>query len=110
MKLRNLTNEMINAVFDDENANPSSVIIGMYKLAYPDWDDIESVVDFPRVSRKTCDYIQQRCIELDREQCSNCMNGGFWVNYGFGVGDVPDWKVKLAPVIYKNKLTLVKVA
>jgi len=102
--MKNLPKEKIDELFDDEDATRESILIGLYKIAYPDeWDSIKSVDGFPIISKETNLYICNRFIHWDHKNCPHLFAGGMWLNNGFkDEPGIPDWKVKPAPVTLKK--------
>jgi hypothetical protein len=79
--------------------NSAQAIIDLYHRVYPNWDAIQSVDGFPQVSRVTHEYLGEQFAALDKRTDPACMAGGLWFNRGFSQrDDVPDWKVRPAPV------------
>ena len=66
----------------------------LYKVAFPDWDSIESISGWPKVSERTNKYLFRKFIALDEENLVNHIRGGLWLNKGFGTDyDLPDWVI-----------------
>jgi hypothetical protein len=83
------------------NTDQAEVIIGLYKLVFPDWDAIEKIDGWPRVGRKLNRYIWEKFIEFDKVHHPYCkvsrlpvMPGGAWFNGGWSEkSDMSDWEV-----------------
>ena len=103
--MKPLTKEQIDQVFEQAK-EPADYVIGLYKLAFPDWDDIEQLHGFPEISKDTNAYIFRKAQSFDRDfyakkyandPISRPMPAGLWFNNGFsGKEGVPDWKVRTA--------------
>lgn len=101
MSYIDLPKEAIDKVFEDvENSvspHQANVIVGLYKLVYPDWDKIAKVDGWPQVTRKTNEYIFRKMIAFDDKHHKKVFRGGIWMNNGFGTCSTPadllDWQV-----------------
>ncbi len=90
-----LTQESIDAVFDAATQQ-SDYLIGLYRIAFPFWDDSASVDGYPVISHNTAGYISQRAIEFDKANHPGVVAGGLVLNNGFSTLSgrrVPDWHV-----------------
>lgn len=98
----------------------SSALIAIYRMVYPNFDDIEKVGDdtlsWPRCNKPTweriCRFFIHRTDILNRERRydKQVMGGGIWMNNGFTCHgeqcvQLPDWWVEPAPVKLKEKVT-----
>ena len=101
-----VTRKEINKIFD-EAEHQADVAIGLYKLAFPDWDDITKVDGFPKVSKSMNKHIFRKFIEFDEKHHPNVIKGGLWLNNGFSSleADHLDWEIDVSQVIltYKEK-------
>jgi hypothetical protein len=88
------------------------VVASLYKMVYPDWDNIQYVDGYPKVNEKTSKYLFDKFIEFDRLHHPDVMHGGMWMNCGFGmldtsvaaILDVGDFAVLPAPVVYHQPM------
>ncbi|MHA2094584.1 MAG: hypothetical protein ACW98F_08145 [Candidatus Hodarchaeales archaeon] len=88
-----LVPDRIDKFFENQD-HQADVLIGLYKYVFPDWDNIESIDGWPKISYDTSLYICQKFMDFDKIYHPNVMNGGLWMNKGFSVDyDVDDWKV-----------------
>jgi len=96
-----LTKEHIDLVFENSKSQ-SEYIVKLYRIAFPNWDDIVSVDGFPSVSEETSLYIYRKAIEFDERVVNpqrhypelKVLAGGAWMNNGFAVDkDLPEWVV-----------------
>lgn len=99
---RKLTPEMIDKVFADAK-HQADYVIGLYRIAYPDFDNIAHVDGFPSISHETADYIFKKAIDFDAIHHPDVVKGGAWLNNGFTVDDVTDWTVIPCEVTYKKE-------
>jgi len=107
--MKPLTKEQIDQVFEQAK-EPADYVIGLYKIAFPDWDDIEQFHGFPEISKGTNAYIFQKAQSFDRDfyaikyandPNSRPMLAGLWFNSGFSTLDgdaLPDWRVRTSHV------------
>lgn len=109
--MKPLTKEQIDQVFEQAK-EPADYVIGLYKLAFPDWDDIEQLHGFPEISKDTNAYIFRKAQDFDmkfyaKKYANNPssrpqpMLAGLWFNNGFSSLDgdaLPDWRVRTSHV------------
>lgn len=93
-----LTKEMIDKVFKDgmneKEPHQADVLIRIYKIAFPNWDNIKKINSWPRISKKTWMYIMSKFIAFDKKYHPKVMNGGIWLNNGFSNNEnIKDWVV-----------------
>ena len=72
------------------------VMLALYKIAFPQWDNIAAVDGWPKVSHRTWEYICDLFREFDRRMAPGVFAGGAWMNQGFstlGSENMPDWKI-----------------
>jgi hypothetical protein len=107
-----LTPDMINKCFENAT-HQQEVMIKLYKLAIPEWDNIKKLTGWPKISNDTWTYICKLFIEFDRKNHPDVMAGGCWMNSGFSIEKIPDWIIQpIEPdkIIYnnqRNKVTLI---
>lgn len=94
-KLTNLSSKKIDKVF--ENAETQlDYLIKLYQIAIPNWNDVKNIDGFPKVSKTTNVYLFNKAIKFDQEKHPNVMNGGLWLDMGFGCSEnLPDWQISL---------------
>lgn len=79
------------------------VVIGIYKMVYPNWDDIESIDGFPTINRTTNEKFFKLFTKFDRKNHPNVIPGGIWMNHGFSEEDgLDDWEVVPCGCILKD--------
>ena len=102
MKTVTIDKKTINALFE-QSERQADYIIGLYKLVYDNWDDIQTVNGFPKVSDDTNKYISTKAIAFDQAYHPNVLAGGGWMNNGFSSEKgMSDWEVLPAPVTLKE--------
>lgn len=74
--------QQIDEIFD-RYTNQWDVVVALYRLAHPDYDNIKKLVGWPRVGEELGDYIMQKFREFDRKYHPDVISGGAWFNYGF---------------------------
>ena len=92
-----LTKNIINEIF--ENANEQGdYAMALYKIAFPDWDNIKAISGHPKISEETNKYIFDQAIAFDKEKHPGVMPGGLWVNIGFSSLDetISNWIIDLS--------------
>jgi len=88
-----ITKEQIDAAFDAFD-HQEHVFNALYKLVFPNWDEIEKVDRFPSIGKEASDYIWLRFIKFDREHHPDVMMGGYWLNYGFSTNEkLGPWEI-----------------
>ena len=92
-----LTQEMINGIFEDANEQ-ADYTLAIYKIAFPDWDDIKAISGYPKISQETNKYIFDQAISFDKKNHPDVISGGLWMNRGFSSCDetVPDWTIDIS--------------
>lgn len=88
-------------------ATQTDAVIAVYRMVYPNWDDIDTIGDaiipWPQCNKTTAVNICR--LFIDRGQQGNTMPGGLWMNKGFSQDtdhNLPDWHVLPAPVTLKK--------
>lgn len=99
---RPLKKETIDRIFEEETKakkpNHGNVLVAIIKLAIPDFDEIEAVNHFPRISHKTNSYLFDKFIEFDKKFHPKAAPGFLWLNHGFSSADdtfKTDWVVEV---------------
>ena len=91
-----LNQETVEKLFE-EHTHQSEVLLALYRMAFPDWDRITSISGYPQLNDKTALHIVELFMAFDRKHHPNVLNGGAWMNQGFGShGNVGDWEVDLS--------------
>jgi len=79
-----------------ESDHQSNIIIGLYKMVYPEWNNIQSVNGFPTINEYTNNQLFELFIEFDKKHHPEVYAGGAWLNNGFSSvnsDDLDDWTV-----------------
>lgn len=87
-----ITTDQIKAIFE-EAEHQSDYAIGIYKLAFPDWDEIKEVKGWPRISVNMNKFIFSLAIDFDKKHHPKVQCGGLWMNKGFGSDSEIDWGI-----------------
>ena len=70
------------------------VLIELYKLVFPEWDEISRIRGYPEVGSDMWLFIGRLFQNFDRNHHPNCMPGGAWMNTGFSVNhELEDWEI-----------------
>ena len=80
------------------------VLVGIYKLVYPEWDDIEKIDGWPTCNKKTWGVVMDMFRPFDKIHHPDVMAGGAWFDSGFSTSDgedLEDWQVRKAPFTLK---------
>ena len=102
-----LTQEVIDKIFEDAE-DQCQYFVALYRAIYPNWDNIQSVPEWPQISEPTANYIMQKAIGFDKVHHPNVINGGLWMNKGFSVDPEMTklWKVRQSPHTLKEKVNV----
>ena len=90
----------------DNSPSSISAIVGLYKYVLPELfnPNMESYTGYPTVSHKTWKYICDKMIKLDEPIRDKVVQGGSWMDKGFGCNrQVKDWNVDLSEIDIKYK-------
>lgn len=86
-----LTDKQINACFEGKT-HQSDVIIDLYKILHPDWDEIKKFNGWPTCSKHLSQKIGKKFIEFDQIHHKNAQAGGLWMNNGWSSLGCEDYK------------------
>lgn len=67
--------------------------IALYRAVFPDFEERDNI-EPPFISHETSEYIA-RHMRDSWPQEPGVAWFGYWLNYGFSVGDVPPWQVRV---------------
>jgi len=84
-----LDKDKIDRLFEEEE-HQAHVMVGLYKMVFPNWDNIKSVDGFPTIGKKGAYYLAEKFMAFDRRHHPNVMPGGIWLNNGFSSDDTLD--------------------
>ena len=97
--------EHIKAIFD-KYQHQEEVLIDLYKMVLPDWDQIDKVEGFPAAGYDLWQFICLCFQNFDRRNHPDVMPGGAWMNSGFSVNrELSPWEIgfKHCSVVYKDE-------
>ena len=83
-----------------EPSEQSDALIAIYKMVFPEWDQIASLDGWPKCNKTTWKAICSLFMEFDRAHHVDVMPGGLWMNNGFSSRDsdhLKDWEVEACP-------------
>src|SRR4030043_1537040 len=110
-----ITQSKIDERFKDK-IHQYDVLISLYKLVIPEWDNIRKLTGWPSVNNYTWTYICQLFIEFDKKHHPDVLSGGCWMNSGFSIdNNLDNWEVlsiDLSKIIYnntRNKITNISI-
>lgn len=79
------------------HTHQADAIIALYKLVFPDWENIEMVDGFPECNRGTWKYIAEKFQRFDAAHHPNVMPGGIWLNNGWSAQNDELREFEIAP-------------
>lgn len=92
----NLNPATVRKIFE-ESKDQHEVLIGLYRLVFPYWDQITELKGYPSISDRTWEEIAELSIAFDRIHHPDVIAGGNWMNRGFAIDDtLHDWIISLA--------------
>ena len=75
------------------------VVEALYRLVFPDYDDVAKINGFPEAGPKLSKLIWERFFEFDRKHHPEVMQGGRWMNNGFSTNkELGEWEVDASGV------------
>ena len=87
----------------EKSDHQDSVIVKLYKMLFPDWENIKRIEGFPAVGKALDEYIFNLFIEFDQKHHPDVFNGGAWIDKGFSTNEkLEPWEISLehCKVIY----------
>jgi hypothetical protein len=81
-----ITKEMIEEIFNTCN-HQTDAAIALYKLAFPEWDNIQSIDGWPTAGKELNEEIFKQFGEFDKKYHPDVMPAGLWLNKGFSTLD-----------------------
>ena len=79
-----LPQDIIDEIFEEAESQ-TDYTVGLYRAVVPEWEKIANMNHVPVVSEATSEYLFKKAIEFDQEKHPHVVNGGQWMNVGFGV-------------------------
>ena len=80
----------------EQAEHQEAALISLYKMLFPDWDQIERIEGYPVVGRGMWQYIGNLFIHFDQEHHPQVLNGGLWLNQGFSSSEkIGDWEISM---------------
>jgi phage pi2 protein 07 len=77
-----------------EQENQSDALVEIYKLVFPDWEEISKINGFPEAGNRLWKFICKEFIQFDKKHHPNVFAGGIWMNTGFSSNDLlGDWEI-----------------
>jgi len=95
---RTLGRKEIDAIFETSR-DQAEACVALYRLAFPDWDEITQIEGFPGVGKEAGEYIWKHFIAFDREHHPEVLNGGLWLDKGFSTlegAELGPWELSTA--------------
>ncbi len=84
-----LPQSKIEQIFE-KSTNPTEVLIFLYRFAIPEWDKVKTIGSYPRLARKTAEFI----LETMQTKFPNEYAGLLWLQKGFGnSAEVAEWTI-----------------
>ena len=83
----------IKAIFE-LHEHQSDALVDIYKMVFPDWDNIEKINGFPEAGDELWKFIFKQFSEFDRKHHPKVFEGGIWFNTGFSSnGNLRPWEL-----------------
>ena len=98
MTIHKLDKDAVEKLFA-ECTNQGDVLIGIYKLVFPNWDKIKTIHRWPSINKDTWKEIAGMFFKFDKDHHPDVMAGGLWMNNGFSTFDnehLKEWEVDTA--------------
>lgn len=100
-----ITTADVDRCFEGQS-HQADVMVALYKLVYPNWDEIASVDGYPSMSKDISKHSWARFIAFDKEHHPKVMAAGLWMNSGFSTDQsLPPRTVMPCPVTMKGEQT-----
>jgi len=86
----------IQEIFDYASSNQEA-LFEIYKLIFPDMDNIKKIEGHPVADKNLWTYIWRLFIQLDRKCHPQEFAGAIWINKGFGMNSgLKSWSIDLS--------------
>lgn len=86
MIIKTLKKDELDKLFETKK-HQADVVEAIYRMIFTDYDSIEKLNGYPRVSRETNDYFFDKFIAFDKEHSPDVLAGGLWLNKGFSTDE-----------------------
>ena len=101
-----ISKEDINEIFE-ESKDQGEATVRLYKLAFPDWENIIKIEGWPSIGQEAGEYIHRKFMRFDSEHHPEVISGGLWMNSGFSTFDNEHlgWEIDISTctATYKEK-------
>jgi hypothetical protein len=88
-----ITKEEVEQIFASSN-HQVEVVEALYRLVFPDYDDITKLNGFPEAGERLSKLIWDKFFQFDFTHHPGVMPGGRWMNNGFSTNeDLGEWEV-----------------
>lgn len=85
--------EYIEKIFE-KHTRQDEVLIDLYKMVFPEWDNIKLVHGYPKAGSGLWKFICGCFQDFDSKYHPHVMHGGIWVNNGFSAcRDMDPWGI-----------------
>src|SRR5438105_4423522 len=74
--------EAVEKIFEEAKSQ-EDYLVGIYRLVFPNWDDIETIHRWPSCNSETWGMICRMAMAWDELNCPEVLAGGAWMNNGF---------------------------
>jgi len=93
-----LDEQKIIELFKNE-IHSADIVVAIYKMVFPNWDDIKTIEGWPTISPNTSRKLFSMFMTFDIKHHPDVIPGGAWMNKGFSVlrgENLIDWMVDLS--------------
>jgi hypothetical protein len=88
----------------ERNHHQQNVIVDLYKLAFPNWDELTKADGYPQIGLDFWTFIHHRFLDFDRMFHPDVMAAGAWTNWGFSCNrKLKDWEISFENCSIKSK-------
>ncbi|MFH2064736.1 MAG: hypothetical protein ABIK15_06035 [Pseudomonadota bacterium] len=89
--------EYIEKIFEkhcEKQSQQDQVLVDIYKMVLPEWDNIKLVHGHPKAGSDLWKFICRCFQDFDQEFHPHVMHGGIWLNTGFSAcSDIGPWEI-----------------
>ena len=77
-----------------KHEHQNDVLVDIYKLIFPNWNQIESIEGHPEAGHTLWKFICNKFIEFDHKYHPKVFKGGIWLNTGFSTNsNLNPWEI-----------------